>query len=247
MPRCCVVIPTYREALHLTSLLPEVFAQQAQIPSHELWVVVVNDDAPDGSNAVLDGLQAAHPRLQVLHGPKQGLGVAYARGFAHAMATLAPNLLVQMDGDWQHDPRMLPILVRHCAPPVAAVIGSRFAPGGSTPTFSRRRRLTSRIGNGLIHRVAGLPHLHDYTSGFRCLATGTLANALAALEQDRLAARGYAFQSSLIAELLLGGAGVVEIPIAFGERRHGHSKLGVRDYAEFMRNLGKLRARCRRA
>ncbi|HUX68553.1 MAG TPA: glycosyltransferase [Terriglobales bacterium] len=249
MPRCCVVLPTYCEAHHLPTLVPAIFAQQARILSHELWLVVVNDEGPGGgddSAALLEGLQREFPRMQVVRGRKQGLGVAYQRGFAQALATLAPSLLVQMDGDWQHDPAMLPALIEACGPAVAAVVGSRFAPGGATPAFSWRRRATSRVGNWLIHRLAGLPHLYDYTSGFRCLDAAALARCLQGCRVDKLATRGYAFQSSLITELLLSGAPVVELPIRFGQRQYGNSKLGGRDYLEFALNLRRLRARCRR-
>ena len=230
----------------MPTLLPAIFAQQAHLPRHELWVVMVNDDPPGESAEVLDALQKEFARLRVVRGRKRGLGVAYQRGFAYALETLAPQLLVQMDGDWQHDPAALPALVRACAPGVAAVVGSRFAPGGATPAFSWRRRATSHVGNWLIHHLTGLPHLHDYTSGFRCLDAAALARCLDECRQDKLATRGYAFQSSLITELLLTGAPVVEVPIQFGQRRYGDSKLGGRDYLEFALNLRRLRARCQR-
>ncbi|MGH3182796.1 MAG: glycosyltransferase, partial [Streptosporangiaceae bacterium] len=137
-PRCCVVIPAYNEAEHLPALLAEVFQQQSGIAPYELWVVVVDDNSPDGSDRVLAELSAIYPRLTALHGPKLGLGIAYQRGFAHALEHLRPELLMQMDSDFQHDPKMLPTLVRHCQPGVAAVVGSRFAPGASTPYFSWR-------------------------------------------------------------------------------------------------------------
>lgn len=234
-------MPTYNEARHLPVLIPQVFAQAELLGGYELWVLVVDDHSPDDSARVLGELQGQHERLRVLGGAKQGLGVAYQRGFAYAREQLGAELLVQMDGDRQHDPAALPYLVHACAEGVGAVVGSRFVAGGETPTFSRRRRWTSIAGNWLIHKYAGLPHLHDYTSGYRCL-DGRLAElCVARCRADGLATRGYAFQSSLIAEFLLSGAAVVELPIIFGRREFGESKLTRQDYWEFVVNLQRLR------
>lgn len=246
MAVCCVVLPAYCEAANLEGVLEGIFAQAPHMPGVELWALVVDDNSPDGTLALLETLAAQYPRLRWIRGPKQGLGAAYQRGFRWALAKLNPALLVQMDADGQHDPAALPALVRACQAGAGAVVGSRFAPGGATPAFSRRRRWTSRAGSGLIHRLAMLPRLHDYTSGYRCLEAGVAARALAACERDQLARRGYAFQSSLIAEVLLGGAAVSEVPIQFGVRRHGRSKLQWGDYVEFALNLRRLRRRSRR-
>lgn len=241
MPVCCVILPAYCEAANLGGLLEGIFAQAASVPEVELWALVVDDNSPDGTLALLERLAEEYPRLRWIRGARQGLGAAYQRGFRWALAKLAPELLVQMDADGQHDPAALPSLVRACRAGVGAVVGSRFAPGGTTPAFSLRRRLTSRAGNGLIRRVGGLPPLHDYTSGYRCLEAQVASRALAACERDQLARRGYAFQSSLIAEVLLSGAAVAEVPIQFGVRRHGRSKLQWADYIEFALNLRRLR------
>src|SRR6185437_14203838 len=105
--------------------------------------------------------------------------------------------------------------------PVRAVIGSRFAPGGTTPSFSARRRWASLGGNWLLYRGlgggAGLPRLADYTSGFRCLEAQALRECLPACRGEGAGGRGYAFQSSLIAAFMLAGREVAEIPIAFGQ------------------------------
>jgi dolichol-phosphate mannosyltransferase len=245
MRRCCIVMPAYGEASHLTTLIPSLFAQQSRVRGSELWVLVVDGDSPDGTAALIESQMDAHPRLRLLQGAKYGLGDAYQRGFAHARASLAPDLVVQMDADWQHDPAALPGLIEACSPPVEIAIGSRFIAGGRTPSYSRRRRITSLAGGWLLEHAAGLPPLHDYTSGFRCLRAELAWSLVERCRRDGLARRGYAFQSSLIAEALLSGTCIQEIPIVFGSRRHGRSKLRWRDYWEFAVNLRRLRRRAR--
>lgn len=243
--RCCIVMPTYREAGHLPQLVPEIFAQAKLMPSHELWLLIVDDESPDETASIVAGLQRDYSRLLLLSGKKEGLGIAYQRGFQHAMQTILPDLLIQMDGDSQHEPVALPYLIGSCRDGVGVVIGSRFAPGGSTPAFSRRRRWTSQVGNWLVQRASGGPRLRDYTSGFRCVQAQLAVSALAAIAKDGLARRGYAFQSSFLCELLWQGARATELPIIFGQRAHDRSKLAWRDYAEFVVNLRHLRRRRR--
>ncbi|MGH9520189.1 MAG: glycosyltransferase, partial [Terriglobales bacterium] len=239
------VMPTYREAGHLPELVPEIFAQADMLPGYELWLLIVDDESPDDTAGIVAGLQARYARLLLLHGKKRGLGVAYQRGFQHAFQVLQPHLLIQMDGDSQHEPAALPNLIGRCGDGVGVVIGSRFTAGGSTPAFSRRRRWTSQMGNWLVQRASGGPGLRDYTSGFRCIQASLAASALAAMSADGLAGRGYAFQSSFLCELIWQGAQAVELPITFGQRAHDRSKLAWRDYAEFVANLRRLRRRRR--
>ena len=58
-----------------------------------------------------------------------------------------------------------------------------------------------------------------------------------------LSTRGYAYQSSLLCELLRNGARVVEIPITFSQRKHGSSKLSLRDQIDFLGNIVRIRFR----
>lgn len=239
MTRACIVMPTYNEAPNVRALIPRVFAETARLEGLDVHVLVVDDGSPDGTQDVVRGLMTSHPRLHLVTGTKEGLGVAYRRGFAHALGPLAAQLVVQMDADLQHPPALLPDLLHLAERGYGVVIGSRFAPGGATPEFDWRRRLISRVGNAMIRWLGGLPPLHDCTSGFRAIR----AEPLRRCDFSLLATRGYAFQSSLLSELLRNGARPIEVPMTFGERTYGASKLTLRDQLEFLANVLRLRLR----
>ncbi len=238
-PNACVVLPTYNEAENVRVLVPQIFDEARRIETHDLHVLVVDDASPDGTAEVVRGMMDRFPRLHLVTGEKRGLGEAYKRGMAAAVEELDPDLVLQMDADLQHPPALVPLFVALSTYGFSLVIGSRFAPGGSTPEFSLRRRLLSLFGNWLIRFLGGLPRLHDCTSGFRCIK----AEILRRCDLSFLATRGYSFQSSLLFELLRNGARPVEVPMVFRPRAHGQSKLALRDQLEFLLNVGRLRFR----
>lgn len=233
MKIACVVLPTFNEAENVRVLIPWIFEQGEKIPTHELHVLVVDDDSSDGTAGVVRELARTCSRLHLLAGRKEGLGVAYRRGFESALEELRADLIFEMDADLQHDPALLPEFVRLIDAGHDLVIGSRFAPGGSTPNFPWSRRIISLAGTRLVRWFGGLPPLADCTSGYRCIR----ADLLARCDLAQLPARGYSFQSSLLFELARNGARIIEVPIVFAERRRGESKLSFRDKTEFLRNL----------
>jgi len=237
--KACVLLPTYNEAENVKFVIPKIFAQAGKISSHELHVLVVDDCSPDGTQDVVHGLMKQYRNLHLISGKKEGLGEAYKRGMAYVRGNLPSDLVFEMDADGQHDAALIPLFVDLANHGFSLVIGSRFAPGGSTPDFSFRRKLISLVGNWMIRFLGGLPRIHDCTSGFRCIK----ADVLEKCEFGFLSTRGYSFQSSLLVELLRNGAKVIEVPIVFPDRQHGESKLSMRDQVEFLLNIAKIRFR----
>ena len=94
-----VLIPTYNERDNITLIVSRL---RAAVP--EADVLILDDDSPDGTGAVADGLAAADGRVRVLHRKsKEGLGAAYLAGFAWALER-GYDVLVEMDADGSHQP-----------------------------------------------------------------------------------------------------------------------------------------------
>lgn len=233
----CVVLPTYNEAGNINNALTLIFAEQANIASHELHVLVVDDNSPDGTQDLVREFQKNEPRLHLLTGDKQGLGEAYKRGMAHAIAELEPDLIFEMDADGQHDSTLIPLFINLANHGFSLVIGSRFTLGGETPDFSLWRVFLSRVGNFLVRYLGGIAGIHDCTSGYRCIK----AELIPKCNFGFLSTKGYSFQSSLLCELIRNGARTIEVPIIFPDRRLGQSKLSFVDQIEFLLNVVKIR------
>ena len=234
--KACIVLPTYNEAENIESVTKAVFDVQPNIPTHQLYVIVVDDNSPDGTQEIVKRLMAQFPNLHLITGNKVGLGDAYKRGIAFAMKKFNPDLLLQMDADGQHDPKLIPEFIKIANNDFSLVIGSRFIDGGETPDFSIWRKFLSIFGNWLVRNLGGVKHVKDCTSGFRCIK----ANLISKCDFDYLSTRGYSFQSSLVYELIRHGAKPIEVPIIFKDRVKGDSKLTLADQIEFLINIGKI-------
>ena len=232
----CIVLPTYNEADNIEAIIKKIFSIQSEIHTHHLHVVVADDNSPDGTAGIIEQQMKTFSRLHLVSGEKTGLGDAYKRGFAFALETLNPDLLLQMDGDGQHDPKLIPKFIELANKGYDLIIGSRFIPGSSTPDFTYWRKFLSVFGNVLVRFFGGIDSIKDCTSGFRCIK----AELIPICDLGVFSTRGYSFQSSLVCELLRNGAKSIEVPIIFNIRTKGQSKLAFDDQIEFVFNLGKI-------
>lgn len=215
--RSVVVLPTYNERDNLEEVVDAVLAQPG-----EFSVMIVDDASPDGTGAAADALAAARgARVSVLHRErKEGLGRAYAAGFAKALAGGA-DLVFQMDADLSHAPADLPRLRAPLETGAAdLVLGSRYVPGGGTAGWGLVRRGLSRWGSFYARVLLRLP-LRDLTGGFK----GWTRRALESADAATAASRGYSFQVEMTLRAARAGMRVAEVPIVFTERRAGRSKM----------------------
>jgi dolichol-phosphate mannosyltransferase len=234
VPRTLIVIPTYNEREILADIVREV---RAAVP--EASVQIVDDNSPDGTGALADGLAGADPLVRVLHRPgKAGLGAAYLDAFRRALDEEPRwDRILQMDADFSHDPRDVPRLLAALDAGAALAIGSRYVKGGGTRNWGVARRLISRGGGTYARTVLGT-RIRDLTAGFKAWRTDTLR----AIDLGAVDARGYGFQIEMTYRVLRKGLEVVEVPVLFVDRRVGASKMSGTIFFEALTLVWKLRA-----
>lgn len=218
-----ITIATYNEIENLPPLVEEI---QQMVPSAD--ILVIDDNSPDGTGRWCDEKAAQDPRVQCLHRPgKLGLGTATIAGMRYAIEHGYKQVL-NMDADFSHHPRYLPALLAGMEPadgePVDVMIGSRYVPGGGVEGWPLRRHFMSRSINLYSRLVLGLKS-RDVSGAFRCYRTSLLAK----LDFDAVRSRGYSFQEEILWHLKRAGARFGETPIVFGDRRHGSSKINLRE------------------
>jgi dolichol-phosphate mannosyltransferase len=125
MQTTLVIIPTYNEVDNVAALLDKLIEL-----AFDLDVLVVDDNSPDGTAALVARYSEKYPQVKLcLRKKKMGLGSAYREGFAWALANRY-DYVVQMDGDFSHSPEELPRLLK-ASQTSDITIGSRFCNGRS--------------------------------------------------------------------------------------------------------------------
>jgi glycosyltransferase involved in cell wall biosynthesis len=157
--RGVVVIPAYREASNIATVIAGV---RAQLPT--AVIVVVDDRSPDCTVEIARAAGAVVLR----HPVNLGDGAARQTGFKYA-ARLDADWVVQLDGDGQHHPESIPALLTPIRAGAAdLVIGSRFlGEGDYRPQTGRRVGMW--LFGAIASRATGRP-ITDPTSGFRAMS-----------------------------------------------------------------------------
>ena len=234
-----IIVPTYNEVDNIRPLIGQLQAQFLRL-THDMHILIVDDNSPDGTAKVVKELQQQYQNLHLIQGEKAGLGAAYVRGMTHAMGPLGAEAVFEMDTDLSHKPEDVPRLIAALEAGADFVIGSRYVRGGSIPKeWGLRRRLNSKVGNFVARHVAGIHGVRDCTAGFRAIRTSLLSR----ISLSDLKVQGYAFQVALLFEAKLRGAKIVEVPVDFIDRTKGVSKLGLSDIIEFIIHAWWLRFR----
>jgi len=239
-----VVLPTYNESATIAEVLRRLRAGA----THEIDVLVVDDNSPDGTGDLADALAAELGGIEVLRRPaKAGLGSAYREGFKIGLGR-GYEALVEMDADLSHDPSVLGDLLAELDDGADLAIGTRYMPGGKIPDWPWQRRAISRAGNLYARRMLGLS-ARDATSGYRAYHR----RALERINLTAVRADGYGFQIEMAYKVERAGGVLAEVPIEFRDRTLGRSKMSSWIVVEALVLVtwwglrGRVRARRKRA
>ena len=206
------------------------------LAQHDVRVLVVDDNSPDGTGQLADALAAELGFVDVLHRErKEGLGPAYIAGFRRALADGA-QLILEMDCDFSHDPADVPRLIDAAEGGADLALGSRYVSGGEVSDWGLVRRIVSSGGSWYARVLLGVG-IRDLTGGFKCYRRAVLER----IDLDAVDSKGYAFQIETTYRTLRAGFRVVEVPIRFVDRTEGHSKMSRAIVAEAVWKVPALR------
>jgi dolichol-phosphate mannosyltransferase len=224
-----VALATYNEIENLPSL---VTAIHSELP--EASVMVVDDNSPDGTGTWC--AEFAQQNAWFAHLPrvaKLGLGSAIAAALQSGVENRFDHVIT-LDADWSHPPQRLPALLA-AAESADVVVGSRYCAGGKIEGWPLRRKIASRLMNGLTRTLIGLP-LADCSGNYRLYRTELLQQ----LQWNDLQARGYAYLEEILWHLQHLGARFAEVPITFTDRAAGQSKISFGELVGAAQTLLRL-------
>ena len=240
MSKIVIIVPTFNEKKSISPLIDALEAEFKSIPRHEMEILIVDGNSPDGTaDAVRKDMHKYSNLKLVVEEKKQGLGMAYITGMQYAVDKLNTDAFIEFDGDFQHDPKDIKRLVAEYDNGYDYVIGSRYISGGSIPEeWAWYRKLLSRFGSLFTQFMLRLP-VKDNTSGFKLTRVKGFVSHLP-LDGDKILSRRHAYKIHLLYEMFRLGAKIKEVPIKFLERQGGDSKSSSEDVFESLRVVFKL-------
>ncbi len=196
------IIPAFRVEHDIEAVLHN-------IPSYIKHIIVVDDASPDSTANLVAAAAKKDQRIVLIrHNKNQGVGGAMVTGFQKALE-LGAQIAVKLDGDGQMDPAYIPSLITPLIQGKAD-----YAKGNRFRDFVSLRKMPfiRRIGNlglsFLTKAATGYWNIFDPTNGFFAVRSEVLAQ----LTWDQIDKR-YFFETSMLANLYLLNAFVLDIPI----------------------------------
>ena len=208
-----VIIPTFNELANVAPLLEKLTLALAGIH----WeAIFVDDNSPDGTAGLVREIARTNLNVRIVQRiGRRGLSTAVVEGM---LATSAPVVAV-IDGDMQHDERILPQLydaVRLGQADIA--VGTRYSSGGGMGDWSRERQRISQIATQLGQAILGTT-VSDPMSGFFAVSRTAFMAAL-----PKMSGVGFKVLLDLLSSSPTA-LRVAEVPYRFRTREAGESKL----------------------
>ena len=223
-----VIIPTYNEYKNLPKLLDQLLNLETIF---EKEIIIVDDNSSDGTQNLARIYSQNDRRIRLISRlGRSGLSSAIKEGCLCASG----DLIVIMDADGQHEPNsIINGLKKFNNKNIDIIIGSRFLEDSIIKGLSSKRESGSSIANFLarITLHSGYKKLTDYMTGFIILKRNSCIKYI-----EKIDVNGFKFLYELLS-LSKGKLTVIEIPLVFGLREFGQSKLDLAVIWDFLISL----------
>jgi len=207
-PRYSVIVPFYNEESVVRELYDRIRRVMEGI-AQPYEMVFVNDGSVDGTADILADIAESDEKVWFVDLRRNfGQTTAIQAGFDQARG----EILVAMDGDLQHDPYDIPMLLAKIDEGYDIASGWRRRRGDGFLS----RRLPSRVANWLLAKVSGVP-LRDFGTTFKAYRREVLRDVHLYGDMHR-------FVPAVCARL---GAKVCDVPIKNVRRKAGKSNYGI--------------------
>lgn len=247
-----IVIPTYNEADNIGRMIeylnsktfPNIVAKKGNLSQNwDMKILVVDGNSPDGTGKVVEKEAKKYNNTSLLtETSKDGIGAAYLKGFKYAIDKLDADFVFEFDGDFQHPPETIPLMLKAMEGGCDYVIGSRKVKGGSNPKgWGFKRVFFSEVGGFVARFIMFFPFKNffkvtDPTTGLKVTRVkGFIDKMDLDWTGNRLLTKSFGYKLQLLFETLKMGAKFKEVPLQFHVRNAGESKIEAKTAKDIFR------------
>ena len=194
-------------------------------------MLIVDANSPDGTGKAVKLKAKKYPGVYLYsETSKDGIGAAYLKGSKYAMVKIKADLVFEFDGDFQHPPGAIPVMLKAMEDGYDHVLGSRKIKGGSNPKgWGFKRLFFSEVGGFTARFILFFPFKNffkvtDPTTGLKVTRVKGFVDKMS-MNYSRLLSKSFGYKLQLLFETLKMGAKFKEIPLQFKVRNAGESKI----------------------
>lgn len=255
-PVAVIVIPTYNEADNIGRMIEYLNTKtfvdiknkkEGLTQDWQMKILVVDGNSPDGTGKVVEKEAKKYDNTFLFtETSKDGIGAAYLKGFKYAMEHLKADFVFEFDGDFQHPPETIPVMLKAMEDGYDYVIGSRKIKGGSNPKgWGFKRVFFSEVGGFTARFMMFFPFKNffkvtDPTTGLKVTRVKGFIDKMS-MDYSRLLTKSFGYKLQLLFETLKMGAKFKEIPLQFHVRNAGESKIEAKTAKDIFRVAFLLR------
>jgi dolichol-phosphate mannosyltransferase len=253
-----IIIPTYNEAENIGRMIEYlntktfIDIKNKKNNLYDNWqmkILVVDGNSPDGTGKIVDKLSKKYSNTFLYtETSKDGIGAAYLKGFKYAMEKIKADFVFEFDGDFQHPPETIPVMLKAMEDGYDYVIGSRKIKGGSNPKgWGFKRVFFSEVGGFTARFMMFFPFKNffkvtDPTTGLKVTRVkGFIDKMDLDWKGNRLLTKSFGYKLQLLFETLKMGAKFKEVPLQFNVRNAGESKIESKTAKDIFRVAFLLR------
>jgi len=193
-----IIIPAYNEEKHIKKIIEKCL-------KYSKYVLAIDDGSKDNTSKEIKKTRA----IYLVNKHNKGKGYSLRKGFNYAIKNKF-DIVVTLDADGQHEPKLIPKFVKGIESGYDVIIGTRRKRHSSMP---KRRRISNFILS-LIFSAASQTWIKDTQSGYRAFNVKVLKGL-------KLKTAGYETESEILMKIGRRGArfGKIRIPVIYRDEK----------------------------
>ena len=220
---------TYNEAGSIKDFLKSIDELNLKID-----ILIIDDNSPDQTWKIIKEYSKDKKNIHlIVRNSKEGLDTAHKMAYEYSIKNNY-EFLITLDADLSHQPKTIPEFVNELKTN-AFVLGSRYMKGGKCDLKGFRLFL-SYFGNKFIKFVFNID-CNEFTTSFR----GFNLKKLGDFSLNNISSKGYSFFMETVYQIHNRGIFIKQIPIYFGHREKGKSKIPRIEMFRTLLNVFKLK------
>lgn len=231
MNKLYAYLPCYNEAGNIEKLVNGWLETRTQLrdKGYELSIIPIDDKSTDNTLSIICKLRSENSDVRVIsHMQNQNLGGVLSTAIKDFLKLSAKDdLMCFMDGDNTHKPCFVLNMV-DAVSNADCVIASRYQQGSVINGVPHNRLLLSDCARLFYSVILHVPHVRDYTCGYRLYRREALLTGQKKYEDNLVSNKTFSCMIELLYKLHLCGCKFAEVPFVLHyDDKVGDSKMNV--------------------